>query len=549
MDTNLIFTTNSTSNAPSSGGIEQSSKLNPVISGPMSGQEFAGLMSDLMANVSRQDIAASGSDAGLSLATSGLLTMSLGNQISLITTTTPQPDEISLAEFARSQGLGEMAVKALFGELLTNNSVSNTDLNTITSTETAPLKLGLGIETASNSELNPSIFLEAMPIKLSFEIETPAATSDSPVGSASLNNLLFLSQASGSIQFLTTGKPPSANPTSKPDLMANTGVSWPIGAPPYIPAQAISSGLMNAAQPVQTPQTAALLEASLIASSAFNQASSTSLETEQLDTSLHKATESPEEMGPLDAMRLRMVPAWETMTRQLAKLNGSDTPMKWANLATQALQKNNTIGALPQATLDLGDTDIGTDLLSEFNVPLPSTSTTTLIHAEPSRSSQSLISPTSASATAIPNLEESGSQIQQLADKLGLALSERLIDQIEKGQWRMHLKLNPGHLGSIDVELDMHGGGLDALFKTDNTLTRELIAQGMAKLKDGLAQSGMAVANIWVNSDSQRESGGNSTPRQNNSHASNVKSEEAETQSLAVNHKDLRSAEGWDTLA
>ena len=549
MDTNLIFTTNSTSNAPSSGGIEQSSKLNPSISGPMSGQEFAGLMSDLMANVSRQDIAAHGSDAGFSLATSGLLTMSLGNQISLITTTSPQPDEISLAEFARSQGLGEMAVKALFGELLTNNSVSNIDLKTITSTETAPLKLGLGIEIASNSELNPSRFLEAVPIKLSFEVETPAATSDSALGSASLNNLLFLSQASGSIQSLTTGKPTSANPTSQPDLMANSGVSWPIGAPPNIPAQAISSGLMNAAQPVQTPQSAALLEASLIASSAFNQASSTSLESEQLDTSLQKAPESPEEMGPLDAMRLRMVPAWETMTRQLAKLNGSDTPMKWANLATQVLQKDNTIGALPQATLDLGDTDIGSDLLSEFNVPLSSTSTMTLIHAEPLRSSQSLISPTSANALALPNLEERGSQIQQLADKLGLALSERLIDQIEKGQWRMHLKLNPGHLGSIDVELDMHSGGLDALFKTDNTLTRELIAQGMAKLKEGLAQSGMAVANVWVNSDSQRESGGNSTPRQNNSHASNVKSVEAETQSLAVNHKDLRSAEGWDTLA
>jgi flagellar hook-length control protein FliK len=244
-----------------------------------------------------------------------------------------------------------------------------------------------------------------------------------------------------------------------------------------------------------------------------------------------------------------MVPAWETMTRQLAKLNGSDTPMKWANLATQALQKDNTNDALPQATLDLGDTDIGSDLLSEFNVPLSSTSTMTLIHAEPLRSSQSLISPTSANALALPNLEERGSQIQHLADKLGLALSERLIDQIEKGQWRMHLKLNPGHLGSIDVELDMHSGGLDALFKTDNTLTRELIAQGMAKLKEGLAQSGMAVANVWVNSDSQRESGGNSTPRQNNSHASNVKSVEAETQSLAVNHKDLRSAEGWDTLA
>ena len=95
----------------------------------------------------------------------------------------------------------------------------------------------------------------------------------------------------------------------------------------------------------------------------------------------------------------------------------------------------------------------------------------------------------------------------------------------------------------------MHSGGLDALFKTDNTLTRELITQGMAKLREGLAQSGMAVANVWVNSDSQRESGGNSTPRQNNFSEANVKVETPVTPNAPLAHKELRSADGWDTLA
>jgi flagellar hook-length control protein FliK len=250
-----------------------------------------------------------------------------------------------------------------------------------------------------------------------------------------------------------------------------------------------------------------------------------------------------------------MVPAWETMTRQLAKLNGSDTPTTWANLASAALKSDNSSASIPQATLNLGDTDIGIDLLADLNIALSSatfdssTSPVSSSNSEPSRSTHSLIGPSSTHTSLAPSLEDRGAQIQQLADKLGQAMSERLQEQMEKGQWRLHLKLNPGHLGSIDVELDMRSGGLDALFKTDNALTRELITQGMSKLREGLAQSGMAVANVWVNSDSQRESGGNSTPRQNNFNEANVRVETPETPNAALAHKELRSADGWDTLA
>jgi len=248
-------------------------------------------------------------------------------------------------------------------------------------------------------------------------------------------------------------------------------------------------------------------------------------------------------------MRMRMVPVWENMTRQLAKLNGQETPTQWASLATWTTKTDNMANAIPQAVLDLGETSIGLDLQGDINLPSSNSGSFTSPMPEPSRTAHSLISPASSNAPALANLEDRSGQIQQLAEKLGQALSERLLQQIEKGQWRMHLKLNPGHLGSIEVELDMHNGGLDALFKTDNTLTRELIAQGMPKLKEGLAQSGMAVANVWVNSDSQRESGGNSTPRQNNIVERNVKAETPETPAMALSHKELRSADGWDTLA
>jgi flagellar hook-length control protein FliK len=107
-------------------------------------------------------------------------------------------------------------------------------------------------------------------------------------------------------------------------------------------------------------------------------------------------------------------------------------------------------------------------------------------------------------------------QQQQLADRLGEAAAHRLIAQIERGEWKMQMRLQPGKLGKIDIELTMHARGLEALFSADSALTRELIAQGSARLKDTLTQAGMTVASVTVNGDQARQSGGNPTPQHGN---------------------------------
>jgi flagellar hook-length control protein FliK len=114
--------------------------------------------------------------------------------------------------------------------------------------------------------------------------------------------------------------------------------------------------------------------------------------------------------------------------------------------------------------------------------------------------------------TAQAQAEQRAEQFQQLADKMGQAAAQRLIAQIERGQWKMQMRMQPAALGSINVELDMHAGGLDALFSTDNAVTRELMAQGSNKLRDTLTQAGMTVASVTVNGEQSRQSGGNSTP-------------------------------------
>ena len=687
MDANLIFASTTAPNALSLGATAPVSGVDASMSGTMSGQEFAGVMRDLMTPTDRQGIAAPGADNGLGLATSGLQTLNLGDQLSLITTTSPLPDAGSLAEFARSQGLGESAVKALFGDLLigtpstqvgteTTSSIgwatmtnpptnasslmslassSNSDL-TLNRVPTAPVmgtlqnaevqEVGLPLVGISLSEAFPKASTltwlashpSAMPVNLEAQKAAQSVWANAPHQSlnltspnsmANLNNLTVNPGAAGAPVSAPASLPGSAPVSASVSLLnqqqpapqallqsglpintasqlkpstdtaqANENFDTPVAemtvgssvsvsdlnslllanqasgtlqnasslvaspqtalhsvAPANLPNPAIQMGLVSAATPTPASQAPISVETPLMAAALLAQVATKTLDSVAPKSIIQPASESPVEMGPLDAMRMRMVPAWETMTRQLAKLNGSDTPTTWANLASAALKSDNSSASIPQATLNLGDTDIGIDLLADLNIALSSatfessSSPVSASNTEPSRSTHSLIGPTSTNSPPAPSLEDRGAQIQQLADKLGQAMSERLQEQMEKGQWRLHLKLNPGHLGSIDVELDMRSGGLDALFKTDNALTRELITQGMSKLREGLAQSGMAVANVWVNSDSQRESGGNSTPRQNNFNEANVRVETPETPNAALAHKELRSADGWDTLA
>jgi hypothetical protein len=263
------------------------------------------------------------------------------------------------------------------------------------------------------------------------------------------------------------------------------------------------------------------------------------------------------ELGPLDAMRMRLVPEWETMTKQLAKLNGNLQASTWSEIMMGKLAEKES-GLPSKGTLDLGSTDIGLDLGADLALAMAAGADDN-VSATPLNATDNTKAPISLSALANSSISAQGDkaqmadrtgQIQALANKLGEALGARLQEQMERGQWRLHLKLNPGHLGQIDVELDMHAGGLDAVFKTENMLTKELITQGMSRLKDSLAESGTAVADVWVNSESKRESGGNPTPQR---FSGNTESENPDDDAQPVQQAsriiEKRSADAWDTLA
>ena len=127
MDNNLNFSTSTNVNSLSNAAPAASTAVDDSLSTPMNGKEFAGLMRDLLNKSGRQELAATGEEGKETKempgsegdGSSGLQTLPLGDQFAVITTASPIPDENSLAAFARAQGLGESAVKALFGDLAT----------------------------------------------------------------------------------------------------------------------------------------------------------------------------------------------------------------------------------------------------------------------------------------------------------------------------------------------------------------------------------------------------------------------------------------------
>jgi len=545
MDANLNFLTAPPANTPQIAGSSGTSVVDPSLSKPMNGKEFAGLMRDLMPQNERQDIAGQSTDGLLVQAASGLQTLNLGSQFAVITAASPLPDPSSLAQFARSQGLSETAVQALFGDVVA------TDPSLL-----ATANFG------SSLPVNPLSMTIATPVSTTTEGKTLTMPTPASGELASLPHLTTLnwlqahpSAESISDKPLSTQAPhlqaglnfnPSTPLTNKSlNLNAFTPTATGLTLDPAVALPAMEAALGH----VKVSDVNALLQ-TVGANGLLQTLKGFVLAPSNTVESLSDPVALTEELGPLDAMRMRMVPAWESMTRQLSQLNGTNQAAAWGQLSANLFNSKAKGGECKEVVLDLATDD--PDLMAALETMVENQSTTYFVNSDSARNTANtgvLGAAATSAALANPGLTDRAAQIQDMADKLGKAMAERLQDQVEKGEWKLQLKLNPAHLGKIDIELDMRSGSLDAVFKTDNLVTRELISQSMPKLKDSLSESGMTVANVWVNSENQKGSGGNSTPRQNSESDNTVKAPVSEVKAAESRIKELRSSDAWDTLA
>ena len=134
----------------------------------------------------------------------------------------------------------------------------------------------------------------------------------------------------------------------------------------------------------------------------------------------------------------------------------------------------------------------------------------------------------------------------QLSDKLATEMAARMHKQLSDGQWKMKFGLRPAHLGGVEIQLEMKDGKLDAVFRAENPMTRDLLQNSTQRLRDALQNFGINAGFVQVGQNggqSQQNASGNASPqpqvRDNSSLSTNTSDTQAQV--VATRGKDSSS--------
>jgi flagellar hook-length control protein FliK len=628
--------------------------------GDLKSEEFSAVLTGQMFKAERQSLATQ------VLGGPGLQIVSLGAKLDLITTDAPLPDLPSLANFARAQGLDEVAIQALFGPNVGPNASSKNgfaisglgqpyankpvpgialavplpqvgkanflaiDASSI-GLGSATLGRGSGLEAPrpesrrkiADIDLLTEVLsdLGAAPAKTmglldstQVAVDSPQVAVDSPQVAVDLPKVAVdlpkvavdLPQVAVDLRQVAVDsaqvlRPPTpvtvalgdskpqlastlqpapvakANHESQPELIATVRAP---GVAVTLPASVQKTGRLQVPEGLTTqvvgrPQ---LVNMPLAASSGAVVPDTDQANTEKEPVgiavagwvslgqgSTSKVAEARPDMrldvnaeeSIQDAIRLSITMPTKDITKRAANTAGTTETLNWSRMLAGPSANKAAVSTAWEAlhlTIPEGfDLDEQSGTLSSSDqdqVTAPGTQQQAEGPAAKSGTSTAQLMRGEASAAAAQT-ELRAVQQQQLADRLGEAAAHRLIAQIERGEWKMQMRLQPGKLGKIDVELTMHARGLEAMFSADSALTRELIAQGSARLKETLTQAGMTVASVTVNGDQTSQSGGNSTPQRGNQSTADARpvKARAEVSAAVPETTSTRTDNGLNILA
>lgn len=427
-----------------------------------------------------------------------LKAVNLGPTLNVITPEQAAPDAQSLEAFARSQGLDENAVQWLLGKPVDTLSpsvfpptgVSATNPASVTSTRIAGLDLELGLSNANSLKItqNAGLDLKTGAFNLTPEVSTAVEsplTTPSPGQPGSPVGSVATMTPANSA--FTTGAALWALALSE-DAKASAPATRPVNDTDSAEAAAIQIQLMR--QP--TPAAVWMLRSAMPLEVKSERANAMpSISESELDLS---AEFNPELVdGLMAGLENTLAPAPMASTAHPGAMSGTrqEAPL------TLAAGPNNTETA----------------------------------------------------QSAGSDAAERSENIQNLAEKMGQAVGKRMLTEMEKGQWHLKLQLRPATLGHIEVEMRMLSGQLDAVFNAPQALTRELLQEGMTRLKETLNQMGMDVASMQVKDGQTQQNGGKSTPNQASKSADLVNNDSKSTNSPIITVARQKMGEdGWDVL-
>ncbi len=421
-----------------------------------------------------------------------LQTLALGPQLEVITSPTGSPDGDSLAEFARAQGLDDEVVAWLFSDAAQASTLA-----------VLPGAAGAMVLPAAVGAVPVA---EGVPSALTGSLPSGLALPASPFTGATL---------------------PGLTPPTGPIGAAGSAAPALLTAQPPVPADADLAATLNIA-----PGTASWLQQQSARFAAGDMPADGADPTQAVNTTLTSSL-----LPALVASARGIRPDARTDTFKLPNA-GNSVPMEILSLEVEAGLE--TLWDEPAASgSGSGNTTgshLGSGSGSTAGTPTPSPSTA------PALADDGAPASTAAQRAA---------GYQELSQRLGEALAQRVIAQVERGNWEIRLLLRPARLGEVEIDLSLRSGALDAAFRASNPVTRDLLNDGLPRLREVLADAGMDIAGLNVGSGRSQHTGGNPTPR----HARAPGGDEGTDRSVtaaaapASTHR-LRGAgeSGWDVL-
>ena len=173
------------------------------------------------------------------------------------------------------------------------------------------------------------------------------------------------------------------------------------------------------------------------------------------------------------------------------RIEASSRPQRPAVQAASGWALKQNLGAQARA----GDRPV-----AQRTATTPSTSA----GAEGSRPSDGLSSPLLAGADRreldlvalarpTPGIE---GEAAELSEKFATQLAQRVVAQAAAGQLTSRIALNPAQLGPVEVRLELSGDRIAVEFQAHHAMTRELLGDGLGRLKEGLEQAGFEVTRL-----------------------------------------------------
>ena len=474
--------------------------------------EFSNLFGAMMEGMPGQNLAAPAVDTGQSATpATGLASEILGPSVHIITSTEPAISDDSLMAFARSQGLDEDALAMIFGrrgapELQTLGSAMPT---------VDPSMAGSGASPSANDLLAAAVF-SGKQAASALNAATPAI--DPAKDTASL-----AAQAAA-----MEGESLDLGPDAR--LSWRIGEANALGASNQAPAAGpLSSGLfgLNGIRAMPAPGEMAKLAAA-------EQAVHPEASNQSLAASLI--------LGAAEASQFARRQQMKQVSQRSERFGEMLTNSNPTTGTAQSAQSSPSEVISEVLMLDTGLNDNELQQLMQQRQPEG---------RQPTGNPQP--NPSAAEQAARSDLDMRAEQYDKLSQRLAEALGQRLSAQIARGDWKVEMALRPKDLGNIDIQLQMNRGELQASFSASQMATRDLIAEGLPKLREVLAQLGMEVASVDVNVRQESQHGGNPTPGKQSSGVAGVGSRRSVAESPAPStlppaRSTAGSSDGLDVL-